>query len=118
MDSNTNLQDNSDILQMYENDITNLVKIWISGDYKHTHLFEKQIINNLDMIETKKYFYNLIMAELKKQLKTNDCNKIMEHLNGEFNVFFDEVGILACINSDSYFQVSDYECEYDDNDDY
>ena len=116
MNSNTNLQDNSDILQMYQNDITNLVKIWIGGDNTHEHLFEKQVSNKLDMIETKKYFYDLIIAELQKQLNTTDSNKIMEHLKGELNVFFDETGILACISHDNYLSDCSYDC--DDYDDY
>ena len=113
MNFNKNLQDNSDILAIYQN-ITNLVKIWISGDYKHEHLFEQKQMSNTDMIETKKYFYDMIMNEIKKQLNTTDINEINKKLKGELNVFFDELGILACIvteNSD----VSDYECDdYDD----
>ena len=110
MNSNTN------ILKIYQNDITNLVKIWIAGGYTHEHLFEQQVSNNTDMIETKKYFYDLIMAEIQKQLDTTDNNKIKEHLNGEVQVFFDETGILACISDTSYFPDSDY--DYDDYDDY
>jgi DNA helicase HerA-like ATPase len=89
------------------NDITNMVKIWLGGNYKYEHIFEQQVATNADMITAKKYFYDLIMSEIQKQLDTTDIKIIIEKLNGELNVFFDETGILACISHTEYYSDSD-----------
>jgi hypothetical protein len=93
-------------------EISRIVKLWIDGNIRvnYMHNISSQSIN--DMNNMKKIYYNLILDELKKQMRTDDINTIEIKLGGSLQVFFDETGIVGSIINDSSDDY--YGDDYDD----
>ena len=106
-------------------EIARIVKLWLEGNIEIEYINDLYYKNNTirDINESKQYFYDIIMNEIKKQLNSDDITLIENRLNGFLVVCMDEIDIKAFINNDDniYFNrkndnIDDY--DYDDYDDY